>query len=72
MKLDKILLGMGVEVSWVDTTSISQVKGALNNNTKMVLIETPTNPMMKLTALIIWLRFQAIRDLVHLIYHIVQ
>ena len=47
--IDKILLDMGIEVSWVDTSSITQVEEALNDNTKMILIETPANPMMKLT-----------------------
>jgi len=47
--IDKILLNMGITVSWVDTSSISDVKSALNDNTKMILIETPTNPMMQLT-----------------------
>jgi len=47
--IDKILLKMGLKVSWVDTSSIDQVKSALKDTTKMILIETPTNPMMQLT-----------------------
>ena len=47
--IDKILLKMGVNVSWVDTSSIDEIKSALSSNTKMILIETPTNPMMQLT-----------------------
>ena len=47
--IDKILLKMGIDVSWVDTSSINEIEGALNKNTKMILIETPTNPMMQLT-----------------------
>jgi len=46
--IDKILLNMGIQVSWVDTSSINQIESALKNNTKMILIETPTNPMMQL------------------------
>ena len=47
--IDKILLNMGLEVSWVDTSLISEVEGAVRSNTKMIFIETPTNPMMHLT-----------------------
>ena len=47
--IDKLLLKMGVNVSWVDTSSIDEIKSALSSNTKMILIETPTNPMMQLT-----------------------
>ncbi len=47
--IDKVLLKMGIQVSWVDTSSIEEVEQALVNNTKMILIETPTNPMMQLT-----------------------
>jgi len=47
--IDKILLKMGLEVSWVDTSSIDEVKAAIKDATKMILIETPTNPMMQLT-----------------------
>ena len=47
--IDKILLKMGVNVSWVDTSSVDEIKSALSSNTKMILIETPTNPMMQLT-----------------------
>lgn len=47
--IDKILLKMGIDVSWVDTSSINEIEEALNKNTKMILIETPTNPMMQLT-----------------------
>ena len=47
--IDKILLNMGLKISWVDTSSIDEVKNALSDKTKMILIETPTNPMMQLT-----------------------
>ncbi len=46
--IDKILSNMGIQVSWVDTSSIDQIESALKNNTRMILIETPTNPMMQL------------------------
>ena len=38
-----------VEVSAVDTSDLEAVKAAIAPNTKMIIFETPTNPMMKLT-----------------------
>lgn len=39
----------GLEVSYIDMTDAEAVRAALRPNTKMVWIETPTNPMLKLT-----------------------
>jgi len=39
---------MGIEVSFVDMRSIDNVRKAMQKNTKMIWIETPTNPTMKL------------------------
>lgn len=38
-----------VEVSAVDTADIEAVKAAIRPNTKMIYLETPTNPVMKVT-----------------------
>lgn len=38
----------GLEFSYVDLADLSQVKGALTDKTRMVWIETPSNPMLKL------------------------
>jgi cystathionine beta-lyase/cystathionine gamma-synthase len=46
---DKIVKNYGVEFSWVDTTNLDNVKTAIRPNTKMVFIESPTNPVMALT-----------------------
>lgn len=45
---DKVLKDFGLEFSWVDTSHLDEIKGAIRRNTKMVYIETPTNPMMTL------------------------
>ena len=45
----QILERYGLEFSWVDTTDLSTVRGALRSRTKLVLIETPTNPMMEVS-----------------------
>jgi len=39
----------GLEFTYVDTSSISKIEEALKQNTKAVFIETPTNPMMKIS-----------------------
>ncbi len=43
--------------SWVDTSDLNAVKAALRPETKMVWLETPTNPLMSLADI------RAIRDL---------
>ncbi len=48
---DKVLIDFGFEFSWVDTSHLDEIKGAIQKNTKMVYIETPTNPLMKLVDL---------------------
>lgn len=44
----KVLSNNGIEFSFVDLTSEEKLRSALKPNTKMVWLETPTNPMMKL------------------------
>ncbi|WP_231699810.1 MULTISPECIES: PLP-dependent transferase [Corynebacterium] len=39
----------GVELTVVDTTDVDAVAGALQENTKVVWLETPTNPLMAVT-----------------------
>jgi cystathionine beta-lyase len=39
----------GITVNYVDTTDVSNVAGAINNNTKLVWLETPTNPTLKIS-----------------------
>jgi cystathionine gamma-synthase len=39
----------GFSFSWVDTSDFALVEGALRPETKAVFIETPSNPMMKVT-----------------------
>jgi len=41
----------GLEFSWVDTSNLSNVENAIKENTKMIFVETPTNPMLVLTDL---------------------
>jgi methionine-gamma-lyase len=39
----------GVESSYVDTSDLDQVRQAMRSNTKLVYIETPSNPSMKVS-----------------------
>jgi cystathionine beta-lyase/cystathionine gamma-synthase len=47
----KVLSNYGVEFDLVDTTDLDQVEKAFKANTKMVFVETPTNPVMSVTDL---------------------
>jgi cystathionine gamma-lyase len=47
-----IMKDFGLEFSWVDTSDTSNIKKAIKKNTKMVFVETPTNPMLILTDLV--------------------
>ena len=39
----------GVEMTFVDTSDLSQIENAIKDNTAVLYIETPTNPTMQLT-----------------------
>src|SRR5437763_6318017 len=39
----------GIEFTYVDTSNVANLKGALRDNTKIVFLETPTNSMMTIT-----------------------
>jgi len=41
----------GLTIDYIDTGDIDTVKSKITSNTKAIFIETPTNPMMKLTDL---------------------
>ncbi len=56
---DKILRNYGVEFDLADTTDISALEAAFRPNTKLVFVETPTNPVMSVTDL------KAVSDLAH-------
>ncbi|MCZ6704218.1 MAG: PLP-dependent aspartate aminotransferase family protein [Ignavibacteria bacterium] len=45
------MTNFGLEFSWVDTSDLSNIDNAIKDNTKMVFVETPTNPMLVLTDL---------------------
>jgi cystathionine beta-lyase/cystathionine gamma-synthase len=46
---ERIMRKLGLDFSWVDTSIKEAINKALKANTKMIFIETPTNPMLTLT-----------------------
>lgn len=46
---DKILSDYGIEFGFADTSDPAAVEAALQENTRLVWLETPTNPMLRLT-----------------------
>ena len=46
--LDQVLSRGGTYVTFVDTTDLDEVRSCLNSRTKLVLIETPTNPLLRI------------------------
>ncbi|MFZ0285255.1 MAG: PLP-dependent aspartate aminotransferase family protein [Terriglobales bacterium] len=56
---NQILTGYGMEFTYVDTSEVKNVERAIRRNTRMVYIETPTNPLMALSDI------RAIADLCH-------
>src|SRR5882762_8141318 len=48
---NQVLAGYGLEFSYVDTSDAENVERAIRKNTRMVYVETPTNPLMRLSDL---------------------
>ncbi len=55
----RVLSNYGIEFSFVDTTDVLNVEAAIKENTKMLFVETPTNPVMMVTDL------KAVSDVAH-------
>ncbi|MCI0611743.1 PLP-dependent aspartate aminotransferase family protein [bacterium] len=47
----QVLTKLGLEFDFVDTSSLENIRGVVRSNTKMIFIETPTNPLLTLTDL---------------------
>jgi cystathionine beta-lyase/cystathionine gamma-synthase len=48
---DRVLTRAAVTFSWVDTSNIDEVERAITPATRLLFVETPTNPTMQLTDL---------------------
>jgi len=55
----RVLSDYGVEFDLIDTSDVTNLEPAFKPNTKMVFVETPTNPVMTVTDL------KAVSDLAH-------
>jgi cystathionine gamma-lyase/cystathionine beta-lyase/cystathionine gamma-lyase/homocysteine desulfhydrase len=49
--LTQVLSRYGVESSWVDSRDLDAVRAAIQPKTRLLYVETPTNPMMEITDL---------------------
>jgi cystathionine gamma-lyase/homocysteine desulfhydrase len=47
--ISKVLTRFGLEHTFVDTTNLEAIESAIQPNTKAIYIETPTNPLLKIT-----------------------
>lgn len=47
----RVLDKTGIEFVWVDATDLAAVEAAMTPNTKLLYVETPTNPLMEITDL---------------------
>ncbi len=47
--VDKIMARFGLTYTQVDTSDLAALRGAIQPHTKLVMLETPTNPMLGLT-----------------------
>lgn len=48
---NQVMTGFGLEFSYIDTSDAENVERAVRKNTRMVYVETPTNPLMRLSDL---------------------
>jgi cystathionine beta-lyase/cystathionine gamma-synthase len=46
---NQVLAGYGMEFTYVDTSDVTNVERAIRKKTRMVYVETPTNPLMGLS-----------------------
>jgi len=49
--ITKVLNRIGIDATFVDTSDVAAIEAAIKPNTKALYIETPTNPLLKITDL---------------------
>jgi cystathionine gamma-lyase/homocysteine desulfhydrase len=47
--MTKVLNRLGIDSTFVDSSDLSNIEGAVKENTRALFIETPTNPLLKIT-----------------------
>jgi cystathionine gamma-lyase/cystathionine beta-lyase/cystathionine gamma-lyase/homocysteine desulfhydrase len=48
---NQVMSGFGLEFSYIDTCAAANVERGIRKNTRMVYVETPTNPLMRISDL---------------------
>lgn len=59
----KLLVDFGIQLSFVDTSRLDLVEAAIKTNTRMLYVETPTNPTMIVTDIAAAARLAKSKDL---------
>jgi cystathionine beta-lyase len=47
--LDRLASHQNITVKYVDTTNVGELKHALTNRTRLILVETPSNPLFRIS-----------------------
>ncbi len=56
---ERVLKTYGLEFTYVDTTRLAEIESALRPNTRLLWLETPSNPLLRVSDL------RAVADLIH-------
>lgn len=59
---DKVLRHYGIEMTLADLSNLDEARGALQDTTKMVWVETPTNPYLRIVDIAGWAEVLKNRD----------
>ena len=65
--INKVLNRFGLEFTFVDTGNLAEVEAAVKENTKAIFIETPTNPLLKVTDIEAVAAFAKSKDLLTIV-----
>lgn len=65
--MNKVLNRFGLEFTFVDTGNLEEVEAAVKENTKAIFIETPTNPLLKVTDIEAVAKFAKTKDLLTIV-----
>ncbi len=58
---------LGLEITFVDTTDLNEVEEAIRENTRAIFLETPSNPLLKITDMKTIIAMAKERDIVILV-----
>ncbi|HEX9440324.1 MAG TPA: cystathionine gamma-synthase, partial [Roseiflexaceae bacterium] len=64
---DKVFARLGIQFDYVDTSDVTQVESAIRPETKLIWLESPTNPLLKLADIAAIARIARPRDILTLV-----